>query len=108
MNKLSIDEIDFEKGGGLVPVVAQERTTKKVLMLAYANREALQLTIETGYAHYYSRKRGRLWKKGEESGHTQRVSRVSVDCDRDALVYEVDQTGPACHTGHETCFFTDV
>lgn len=108
MSKLPIDEVDFEKGSGLVPVVAQDRKTKKVLMLAYANREALQLTIKTGFAHYYSRSRRRLWKKGEGSGHTQRVIRVSVDCDRDALVYEVDQKGPACHTGNETCFFTEI
>lgn len=108
MNELSTNEVDFAKGGGLVPVVAQDRVTKKVLMLAYANRKALELTMTTGYAHYYSRSRGKLWKKGEGSGHTQRVWRVRVDCDRDSLIYEVDQTGPACHTGNETCFFTDV
>ncbi len=108
MKKVSIDDIDFAKGGGLVPVVARDNATGKVLMLAYASREAVQSTVDTGLAHYFSRSRGKLWKKGEESGRVQRVREVRVDCDRDALVYDVDQTGPACHTGEETCFFSEL
>lgn len=98
-------DVDFEKAGGLLPVIAKERITGKVLMLAYANRQALQRTLETGFAHYWSRSRAKLWKKGEESGHVQRVYEILVDCDGDALIYLVDQVGPACHTGEETCFF---
>jgi phosphoribosyl-AMP cyclohydrolase len=100
--------IDFEKGKGLVPVVTQDEKTKKVLMVAYANREAVELTLQTGFAHYWSRSRGKLWKKGEESGNVQRVKQILVDCDADTLLYSVDQTGPACHTGNETCFFRKI
>ncbi|SCL74465.1 phosphoribosyl-AMP cyclohydrolase [Methanoculleus chikugoensis] len=96
-------EIQFKDG--LVPVIVQERRTRDVLMLAYANTEALELTRTTGYAHYYSRSRRKLWKKGEESGHVQRVCRILVDCDEDAVLYEVEQTGAACHTGHASCFY---
>jgi phosphoribosyl-AMP cyclohydrolase/adenine/guanine phosphoribosyltransferase-like PRPP-binding protein len=106
--KVSLARIDFGKGGGLVPVVARDNATGKVLMMAYADRNAVQHTLDTGFAHYFSRSRGRLWKKGVESGHVQRVRAVRVDCDRDALLYEVDQTGPACHTGEETCFFSEL
>lgn len=74
-------------------------------MLAYANPMALQRTLETGFAHYWSRSRRKLWKKGEESGHVQRVKEILVDCDGDTLIYSVDQVGPACHTGEMTCFF---
>ncbi len=105
MKFASVDTIDFAKGDGLVPVVAQESTSLKILMLAYANREAVEATLKTGFAHYWSRSRSKLWKKGEESGHLQKVREVLVDCDADTLVYVVDQTGPACHTGQETCFF---
>ncbi len=106
MKRISYEEIDFAKGGGLVPVVARDVVSGKVLMLAYGNREALQSTVETGFAHYYSRSRKKIWKKGEESGHVQRVREILVDCDRDTLVYVVDQLGPACHTGEDTCFFS--
>jgi len=105
---VSLAQIDFEKGGGLVPVVARDGVTGRVLMMAYADRDAVQHTLDSGFAHYFSRSRGRLWRKGEESGHVQRVKSVKVDCDRDALLYEVDQTGPACHTGEETCFFSEL
>jgi phosphoribosyl-ATP pyrophosphohydrolase/phosphoribosyl-AMP cyclohydrolase len=91
---------------GLVPVVAQDATTNEVLTLAYANREAVEKTLATGEAHYYSRSRGELWRKGETSGNTQRVTEVRLDCDGDALLYRVDPAGPACHTGERTCFFT--
>jgi phosphoribosyl-AMP cyclohydrolase / phosphoribosyl-ATP pyrophosphohydrolase len=89
---------------GLVPVVAQESRSGDVLMLAYANREALERTAATGQAHYYSRSRAALWRKGESSGHVQAVRDVRVDCDGDAVLYRVEQMGPACHTGSRTCF----
>jgi phosphoribosyl-AMP cyclohydrolase / phosphoribosyl-ATP pyrophosphohydrolase len=93
---------------GLVPVVAQERRSGDVLMVAYADREALERTAVTGFAHYYSRSRGTLWRKGETSGHEQRVSEIRLDCDRDTILFRVEQTGPACHTGTRTCFSTAV
>ncbi|HEU4569468.1 MAG TPA: bifunctional phosphoribosyl-AMP cyclohydrolase/phosphoribosyl-ATP diphosphatase HisIE [Gemmatimonadales bacterium] len=93
---------------GLVPVVAQEALSGTVLMLAWADREALERTLATGEAHYHSRSRNALWKKGESSGHTQRVREVRLDCDGDAVLYRVDQAGPACHTGMATCFSTAV
>jgi phosphoribosyl-AMP cyclohydrolase len=88
----------------LLPAVAQDVDTGEVLMLAYVDREALAATRETGYAHYHSRARDELWKKGGSSGHTQRVHEVRVDCDGDALLYRVEQSGGACHTGFDTCF----
>ena len=97
--------IDLKYSDNLIPVVTVDVRTREVLMVAFASREALELTRETGYAHYYSRSRKRIWKKGEESGHLQRVLRILVDCDEDTLVYEVEQTGVACHTGHRSCFF---
>jgi phosphoribosyl-AMP cyclohydrolase / phosphoribosyl-ATP pyrophosphohydrolase len=93
---------------GLVPVVAQDASTGEVLMLAYASREAVEKTIETGEAHYHSRSRGELWRKGETSGNTQKVVEVRLDCDGDALLYRVDPAGPACHTGERSCFFTSL
>jgi phosphoribosyl-AMP cyclohydrolase / phosphoribosyl-ATP pyrophosphohydrolase len=93
---------------GLVPVVAQDANTGEVLMLAYASREAVQKSIETGEAHYHSRSRGELWRKGETSGNTQRVVEVRLDCDGDALLYRVEPAGPACHTGERSCFFTSL
>ncbi len=90
---------------GLAPVVAQDVSTGEVLMVAWVDREALARTIETGDAHYYSRSRGRLWRKGETSGCVQRVREVRVDCDADTLLYRVEQTGPACHEGYRSCFF---
>jgi phosphoribosyl-AMP cyclohydrolase len=93
---------------GLLPAVAQDAESGDVLMLAYANREALERTRETGLAHYYSRSREELWQKGATSGHVQRVREVRVDCDGDALLYRVDQDGGACHTGFESCFYRTV
>ena len=90
---------------GLAPVVAQDVSTGEVLMVAWVDREALARTIETGDAHYYSRSRGRLWRKGETSGCVQRVREVRVDCDADTLLYRVEQPGPACHEGYRSCFF---
>jgi phosphoribosyl-ATP pyrophosphohydrolase/phosphoribosyl-AMP cyclohydrolase len=91
---------------GLVPVVTQESRSGDILMLAYANRDALERTLSTGLAHYFSRSRGALWQKGETSEHVQRVVEVRLDCDGDTVLYRVDQTGPACHTGRRTCFST--
>lgn len=100
----AIDRIAWP-ANGLVPVVAQDATSGEVLMVAFATREALLATIETGFAHYYSRSRGRLWKKGETSGNVQRVIEVRADCDLDAILYRVEQTGFACHEGYRSCFF---
>jgi len=97
-------KLDFKKGNGLIPVVVQDAETKELLMLAYANEEALRKTLSTGYAHYWSRSRSKLWMKGETSGHTQKIKKILVDCDYDTLLYVVDQKGPACHTGKDTCF----
>jgi phosphoribosyl-ATP pyrophosphohydrolase/phosphoribosyl-AMP cyclohydrolase len=91
---------------GLVPVVTQESRSGDILMLAYANRDALDRTLSTGLAHYYSRSRGTLWQKGETSGQAQRVTEIRLDCDGDAVLYRVEQEGSACHTGTRTCFST--
>jgi phosphoribosyl-ATP pyrophosphohydrolase/phosphoribosyl-AMP cyclohydrolase len=101
------EEIHFDESG-LVPVIAQDATTNAVLTLAYANREAVEKTLSSGEAHYYSRSRGELWRKGATSGNTQRVVEVRLDCDADALLYKVEPRGPACHTGEESCFFTVI
>lgn len=90
---------------GLVPAIAVCAKTKTVLMLAYMNAESLDLTLETGYVHYYSRSRMRIWKKGETSGHTQKLKTIWIDCDEDALLLEVEQRGACCHKGYPSCFF---
>lgn len=92
----------------LIPAVIQDRNTKKVLMLAYMNEESLKKTIETGYTWFYSRSRNELWNKGATSGHVQKVVSITGDCDDDTLLIEVEQTGPACHTGNETCFYQEA
>jgi phosphoribosyl-AMP cyclohydrolase len=92
----------------LVPVIVQDYDTKAVLMLAYANKEALNLTRQTGFAHYYSRSRKKMWKKGEESGHTQKIVQILKDCDSDTLLYQVHQKGAPCHTGHDSCFYRTI
>jgi phosphoribosyl-ATP pyrophosphohydrolase/phosphoribosyl-AMP cyclohydrolase len=97
--------VEFDQNG-LVPVVAQDAATGDVLTLAYANREALEKTLASGEAHYYSRSRSELWRKGATSGNTQRVVEVRLDCDGDALLYRVEPHGPACHTGEQSCFYT--
>ena len=91
---------------GLVPAITADYENGEVLMMAYMNEESFVLTCETGYMHYYSRSRNELWKKGETSGHFQKVISASIDCDRDTLLYKIDQTGAACHTGNRTCFYT--
>jgi phosphoribosyl-ATP pyrophosphohydrolase/phosphoribosyl-AMP cyclohydrolase len=93
---------------GLVTVVVQDRHTGLVRMVAHANQEALQATLDSGYAHFFSRSRNKLWKKGEESGHLLQVHELWADCDGDCLVYLVDPQGPSCHTGAETCFYQRV
>ncbi len=99
-------DLDFEKLGGVVTVVTQDEESGDVLMVAFMDREAWDATLETGYAHYYSRSRRRLWKKGEESGNVQEVREIRVDCDQDAVLLKVHQTGSgACHTGNPTCFY---
>jgi phosphoribosyl-ATP pyrophosphohydrolase/phosphoribosyl-AMP cyclohydrolase len=90
---------------GLIPAIAQDANTREVLMLAWMNREALSRTVETGRAHYFSRSRNRLWLKGETSGHFQNVREIRRDCDDDALLLLIDQTGAACHTGNRSCFY---
>ena len=97
----------FQKSD-LIPAIIQEESSGEVLMLAYMNREALAKTLETGYTWFWSRSRQSLWHKGETSGHVQRVVRITGDCDDDTLLVSVEQTGPACHTGHHSCFFKPI
>ena len=100
-----LDKVNWDERG-LVPVIAQEDFTNRVLMFAWMNREALKLTVETGNAVYWSRSRNRLWKKGEESGHVQKVRDIRLDCDEDVILLKVEQVGGiACHTGRHNCFF---
>jgi len=100
--------VDFKKNGGLVPVIVQDADTNEVLMLAYMNDQALNLTKQTGFAHYFSRSRNKIWKKGESSGHTQEVKDIFIDCDNDTILLKVKQNGVACHTGRKSCFFTKL
>lgn len=93
---------------GLIPAIVQDAASGEVLMLAYMNTYSLEKTLETGYTHFWSRSRNCLWKKGETSGNVQRVVALYYDCDGDALLVKVDQTGPACHTGNRSCFFRNV
>ena len=100
-----LDEVAWD-AQGLVPAIAQDAVTGEVLMFAWMNHEALALTAETGHAVYWSRSRGRLWHKGEESGHTQKVLELRVDCDKDVVLLKIEQIGGiACHTGRRSCFF---
>jgi phosphoribosyl-AMP cyclohydrolase len=101
--------LDFDKTGGLIPAIAQDADTGQVLMLAWMNREAYEETLRTGRACYFSRSRGKLWRKGEESGHVQEVREVYVDCDADTVLLKVRQIGgAACHEGYPSCFFRRV
>jgi phosphoribosyl-AMP cyclohydrolase len=101
--------IDFSKANGLVPAIAQDAETGEVLMLAWMNREAYEETLRTGRAVYYSRSRGKLWRKGEESGHVQEVREILIDCDADTILLKVHQVGgAACHEGYKSCFFRKV
>lgn len=106
--KIKISELDWEKMNNLIPVVTQEMNTKEVLTLAFTNREALVKTLKTGWAYYYRRSNCKVMKKGITSGNVQRIVDILTDCDNDALVYIVEQTGPACHLGERTCFHKQV
>ncbi len=101
-----LELLDFEKGGGLIPAIAQDAATGEILMVANMNAEAFRRTLETGEVVYWTRSRGRLWHKGEESGNVQRVREIYTDCDGDVLLLKVEQVGgAACHTGKRSCFF---
>lgn len=103
-----LDALQFNEQG-LIPAIAQDASTKDVLMVAWMNREAVEKTVSTGEAHYYSRSRAALWHKGEASGHTQRVAEIRLDCDGDVLLLLIDQLGGiACHTGRKSCFFQQL
>lgn len=101
-------KINWQKVNGLLPVITQDFKTNEVLMLAYMNEEALNLSLETNFAHYFSRTKERIWKKGESSGHTQAIKEFLLDCDNDTLLLKVEQKGVACHTGRPTCFFQNL
>ena len=103
-----LNKIDWEKMNNLIPVITQDATTNEVLMLAYMNQEALELTIKTNFAHYFSRSKQRIWKKGESSNHLQEIVEILLDCDNDTLLLKVNQEGVACHTGRKSCFFTNL
>jgi len=102
LKKLKFDQ------NGLIPAIAQDEKTHEVLMMAWMNRESLELTIASGYATYFSRSRNSLWKKGDTSGHIQEVISIAADCDFDCILLTVKQTGAACHTGKKSCFFNKI
>ena len=102
------NQIQWDKLDGLIPVVVQDYKSDEVLMLAFMNEEAFMLSVETKEAHYFSRSKGRIWKKGEQSGHTQKIHQFFLDCDDDTLLLKVEQVGVACHTGNKTCFFKEI
>jgi phosphoribosyl-ATP pyrophosphohydrolase/phosphoribosyl-AMP cyclohydrolase len=112
LNKKEIDEfiskVDFKKGDGLVPAIVQDASNGAVLMQAYMNEEALRLTLSSGKMHYWSRTKGRIWMKGEESKHYSIVENAALDCDDDAILFKVQQVGVVCHTGEETCFYKPI
>ncbi len=103
-----VKSLDFSKMNGLIPVITQDAENDEILMLAFADAEAVRMTYETGFAHYHSRSRNALWKKGATSGNVQEIVEIRVDCDDDTLLYRVRQTGPACHTGNRSCFYRTV
>jgi len=103
----AVNRVDWEKSE-LLPVIVQDVSNNEVLMMAYMNKEALSLSLETKVAHYFSRSKQRIWKKGESSGHTQAIHSFSLDCDNDTLLIKVTQEGVACHTGRRSCFFTEL
>jgi len=102
-----LNRVDWAKSE-LLPVIVQDEVTNEVLMMAYMNREALQLSLETKLAHYFSRTKQRIWKKGESSNHLQHISSFMIDCDNDTLLLKIKQDGVACHTGRKSCFFTEL
>ncbi len=102
---MKVPQLDFAKLGGILPVVVQDAQSGEVLMQAFLNQEAWELTLREGFAHYYSRSKGRIWKKGERSGHIQRIVEVWIDCDDDSVLLKVHQEGgAACHTGYRSCY----
>jgi phosphoribosyl-AMP cyclohydrolase len=105
--EIILKQLDFSKiEGDLIPVIAQDHISKEILMLAFANKEAIEKTLETGYMHYYSRTRQKIWKKGgETSGHFQEIEELITDCDNDSLLAIIKQTGAACHEGYYSCFY---
>lgn len=108
MNDIDLQNVDFDKGGGLVPAVVQHFATGEVLMLGYMNHEALAATRASGFVTFWSRSKHRLWKKGETSGHVLEVKSIRADCDRDALLIEAAPRGPTCHLGRSSCFGEDA
>lgn len=102
-----LNRIDWEKSD-LLPVIVQDHENNEILMMAYMDREALELSLQTKTAHYFSRSKQRIWKKGESSGHLQHIKSFFIDCDNDTLLIKVDQEGVACHTGRRSCFFTEL
>ncbi|MGC8769408.1 phosphoribosyl-AMP cyclohydrolase [Calditerrivibrio sp.] len=108
MKKVDLKDIKWDKMNGLIPVVVQDIDSKDVLMQAFVNEEALRLSIKSGYAHYFSRSRNTIWKKGETSGNMQKIVKILVDCDEDCILYMVKQSGVACHTGEYSCFFREI
>ena len=105
--KVKVEDLVY-KENNLIPVVVQDSITKEVLTVAYANVEALKKTLNTGYAHFWSRSRKKIWMKGETSGNYLKVQKVKVDCDNDTLLYLAKPSGPTCHTGNVTCFFNEL
>lgn len=105
---MKIPELKYDKNG-LIPAIIQDAASSEVLMMAYMNQISLEKTVSTGYTHFWSRSRNKMWKKGETSGHVQEVKSILYDCDKDTILIKVLQKGPgACHTGHRSCFFTDI
>ena len=102
---MNIEDLNFNDDG-LLPVIVQDYSSGQILMFAFTNAEALNKTVETGYTHFWSRSRQKIWNKGEESGNVQKVMQIFVDCDNDTLLITVEQTGVACHTGEQSCFYT--
>jgi phosphoribosyl-AMP cyclohydrolase / phosphoribosyl-ATP pyrophosphohydrolase len=103
-----VEKVNFEKEDGLVPAIVQDASNGRVLMQGYMNEEALRLTLASGRTHFWSRTKGRLWMKGEESGHHSLVQNAVLDCDNDAILFKVQQIGPVCHTGEESCFYKPI
>ena len=103
-----VEQVDFEKCNGLVPTIVQDNVTKDVLMLAYMSKESLKKTLEGDTTWFYSRSRNELWNKGATSGNFQYVKEIKIDCDNDTILVLVEQTGAACHTGNQSCFYRDL
>lgn len=103
-----LEQILWDKCGGLIPAIAQDHKTQEVLMLGFMDKEALELSLKSGFVHYYSRSKRRIWKKGEQSGHTQKIISLALDCDKDSILISVEQQGVACHTGEKSCFFNII